>query len=179
MQEYRQEKSLIKQNILLYLQKIGITPYECYKRTGITRGILTQKNGISEENIAKFLAYYTDINVEWLITGQGNMFKDKPNDSPLNLNDIHGSDKIEKLKIEIEKLTSEINELRIKNNELNEKLITAQETIIKIMSEKFNTEGLTTSKDKPKHPRVKGFRNINDPHFRMVLDSLALKRHSR
>jgi len=70
MQENKQEKSFIKQNILSYLKKIGVTPYECYKKTGITRGVLTQNNGITEENILKFLAYYSEVDVTWLITGR-------------------------------------------------------------------------------------------------------------
>lgn len=53
----------------------GVTLYEFYKVSGVTRGILQQNNGISEDNIARFLAYATDINVEWLITGKGNMLK--------------------------------------------------------------------------------------------------------
>lgn len=74
MQEKRQEKSPIKQNILLYLAKKGVSPYEFYKESGVTRGILQQKNGISEDNIARFLAYAPDVSVEWLITGRGEMF---------------------------------------------------------------------------------------------------------
>lgn len=74
MQEKRQEKSPIKQNILLYLAKKGVSPYEFYKVSGVTRGILQQKNGISEDNIARFLAYAPDVSVEWLITGRGEMF---------------------------------------------------------------------------------------------------------
>lgn len=75
MQEKRQEKSQIKQNILLYLAKKGITAYEFYKSTGVTRGILTQNNGINEENLARFLAYAPDVNPNWLLTGQGPMLK--------------------------------------------------------------------------------------------------------
>lgn len=73
MQEKRQEKSPIKQNILLYLAKKGVSAYEFYKDSGVTRGILQQNNGISEDNIARFLAYAPDVSVEWLITGKGNM----------------------------------------------------------------------------------------------------------
>lgn len=73
MQEKRQKKSPIKQNILLYLAQKGVSPYEFYKESGVTRGILQQNNGISEDNIARFLAYAPDINVEWLITGRGEM----------------------------------------------------------------------------------------------------------
>ena len=81
MQEIKQEKSPIKQNILLYLANKGVTPYEFYKKSGVTRGILQQNNGISEENIARFLAFAPDINIEWLLTGRGNMLKGSEKDS--------------------------------------------------------------------------------------------------
>ena len=74
MQEKRQEKSPIKQNILLYLAQKGVSAYEFYKESGVTRGILQQNNGISEDNIARFLAYTPDVSIEWLITGRGSMF---------------------------------------------------------------------------------------------------------
>lgn len=77
MQENKQEKSLIKQNILLYLEKKGVTPYEFYKISGVTRGVLAQNNGISEDNISRFLAYAPDINPTWLLTGRGEMLLDK------------------------------------------------------------------------------------------------------
>lgn len=77
MQEKQQEKSPIKQNILLYLAEKGVTPYEFYKASGVTRGILQQNNGISEDNIARFLAYAPDVNIEWLITGKGDMLRNK------------------------------------------------------------------------------------------------------
>ena len=70
-----QEKSQIKQKILLYLTKKGITPYEFYKISGVTRGILTQNNGINEDNLARFIAYASDVNPEWLLTGEGEMLK--------------------------------------------------------------------------------------------------------
>ncbi len=77
MQEKRQEKSLIKQRILEYLKKNNITMYACYSNTGMTRGILSQNNGISEDSLLKFLAYYTDVNLEWLLLGQGEMLLNK------------------------------------------------------------------------------------------------------
>ncbi len=85
MQENKQEKSPIKQKILLYIESKGITQYEFYKNTGITRGILSQNNGISEENIARFLAYYKDVSIEWLLTGNGDMLK---SDTILTCNDV-------------------------------------------------------------------------------------------
>ncbi len=76
MQENKQEKSQIKQKILQYLQMKGVSPYEFYKSSGVTRGILQQNNGISEDNISRFLAYAPDVNIEWLIQGRGEMLRD-------------------------------------------------------------------------------------------------------
>lgn len=75
MQENKQEKSPIKQRILQYLGENRISMYDCYAKTGITRGILGQNNGISEDNLARFLAYYTEVNTEWLVTGRGSMLR--------------------------------------------------------------------------------------------------------
>lgn len=75
MQEKRQKKSPIKQKILLYLASKGVSSYEFYKESGVTRGILQQENGISEDNIARFLAYAPEVNIEWLLTGLGDMYK--------------------------------------------------------------------------------------------------------
>lgn len=77
MQENRQEKSQIKQKILLYLKNKGISEYKFYKESGVTRGILQQNNGISEDNIARFIAYAPDVSIAWLIAGEGAMLKTK------------------------------------------------------------------------------------------------------
>jgi phage repressor protein C with HTH and peptisase S24 domain len=71
------KKSTIKQNILQYVDYLGITKYTFYKNTGITRGVLDQDTGMSEENIARFLAQYPDVNPDWLIFGSGEMLKTK------------------------------------------------------------------------------------------------------
>ncbi len=76
-----QEKSPIKQKILQYLSHKGISTYEFYKNAGVTRGILTQNNGISEDNLARFLAYACDINPLWLFSGEGEMLKQEQNGS--------------------------------------------------------------------------------------------------
>lgn len=76
MQENKQEKSPIKQRIVQYLTKTGISAYEFYKKSGVTRGVLSQNNGITEDNIARFLVYAPDISLEWLLTGKGSMIKE-------------------------------------------------------------------------------------------------------
>lgn len=77
MQEKRHESSTIKRNILRYLESRGISQYQCYKDTGITRGVLGQSTGISEDNLIKFLDHYRDVSIEWLITGEGDMLLDE------------------------------------------------------------------------------------------------------
>lgn len=77
MQENKQEKSPIKGRILQYLEIKGITKYAFYKDSGVSRGILDQSTGISEENIARFLDYARDISLLWLITGEGDIFRAK------------------------------------------------------------------------------------------------------
>lgn len=61
MKENMRDFSILKQRILQYLDFKGITKYECYKNTGITNGVLSQPNGMSEDNLLKFLSYYSDI----------------------------------------------------------------------------------------------------------------------
>lgn len=63
------------------MAKKGVSEYEYYKLSGTTRGVLRQNNGISEDNISRFLAYAPDVNPEWLLTGRGSMLKSK---SPLD-----------------------------------------------------------------------------------------------
>lgn len=73
MQENKQEKSPIKQRILLFLAHKGVSPYEFYKKSGVTRGVLAQNNGISEDNLSRFIAFFPTVNIIWLITGKGDM----------------------------------------------------------------------------------------------------------
>ncbi len=69
------EISFLKQNILKYLDFKGVSKYEFYQKTGISNGILSQNNGLSEDNTLKFLSYYTDVNTEWLFCNIGSMIK--------------------------------------------------------------------------------------------------------
>lgn len=67
------ENSVIKERIMQYLEYKGISKYKFYQETGITNGILSKNNGISEENLLNFLSCYRDISPNWLLTGEGSM----------------------------------------------------------------------------------------------------------
>ena len=71
MQEKEQKISPIKQRILKYAESLGISKREFYAKIGVSRGTLESKTGITEDVLAKFIATYPNISVEWLLTGEG------------------------------------------------------------------------------------------------------------
>ena len=77
MQQNKRDFSVIKRRILQYLELKGITKYAFYRDTGTTNGVLSQPNGISEENLLRFLSYYNDVNPIWLLTGEGEILLTK------------------------------------------------------------------------------------------------------
>lgn len=69
------EISPIKKSILKYVDYQNISKYKFYQESGTTRGVLDKSSGITEENIAKFIAYAEYLNIDCLITGNGEMQK--------------------------------------------------------------------------------------------------------
>lgn len=102
MQEKSHKKSIVKQNILQIIEIKGLTKYDFYKKTRITRGVLDQNNGMSEENIARFLAYFTDIDANWLLTGEGSMYR-----SPAVMNEAPPPDRDEVVRLLREKVADQ------------------------------------------------------------------------
>lgn len=102
MQEKSHKKSIVKQNILQIIEIKGLTKYDFYKKTRITRGVLDQNNGMSEDNIARFLAYFTDIDANWLLTGEGSMYR-----SPAVMNEAPPPDRDEVVRLLREKVADQ------------------------------------------------------------------------
>lgn len=75
MQEKEQKISPIKDRILKFAETLGISKREFYATISVSRGTLESKTGITEDVVAKFIAKYPDVSIEWLITGEGNMLK--------------------------------------------------------------------------------------------------------
>ncbi|AQX86515.1 helix-turn-helix transcriptional regulator [Elizabethkingia bruuniana] len=69
------EKSILKERIMQYLDYKGIKRSKFYEDTGVSNGVLSQNNGLSEDNLMRFLNFYTEVNPAWLLTGSGNMLK--------------------------------------------------------------------------------------------------------
>lgn len=84
MQENTHNILPIKSRILDYLSAEGMTPAEFYRKSGITRGVLSQPNGISEENLLRFFLCFPDANPDWLISGRGSRKRNVPNCNSVN-----------------------------------------------------------------------------------------------
>ena len=77
MKEIAREISVLKRRILEYADSKGIKKYEIYQNTGISNGVLSQKGGLSEDNVMRFLSHYSDLSPEWLLTGKGAMLREQ------------------------------------------------------------------------------------------------------
>jgi SOS-response transcriptional repressor LexA len=77
MQAEIQNISPIKQRILLFADTLGISKRKFYENIGVSRGTLESTSGITEDVMAKFIAKYSEINLSWLLVGEGEMLKSK------------------------------------------------------------------------------------------------------
>lgn len=68
-------QSPIKQRILEFARRQGLTKRELYERTGISRGTLESPSGITEDILMKFMIEFPQVSVAWLIEGEGSMMR--------------------------------------------------------------------------------------------------------
>ncbi|WP_297628003.1 S24 family peptidase [uncultured Rikenella sp.] len=64
-----------KERLLQYLEYKGINKNKFYIQTGVSNGTLDKSSGLTLETVEKFYSIYPDINIVWLLTGQGEMLK--------------------------------------------------------------------------------------------------------
>lgn len=106
--------SQLKERIRLFSKNQGISMREIYEKTGISDGTFSNSSGLNEENLLKMFSYFTCLDANWLLTGQGSMIKEtgKLNSSVLETNQ-NSEDKyilalqekmIQKLEKELEKI---------------------------------------------------------------------------
>jgi uncharacterized protein YlxW (UPF0749 family) len=74
--------SPIKQRILLYADNKGYSKRKIYLDTGISNGVLDKESGLTEDNIERFVSTYKDVNIEWLLTGNGDMLRHQDSPKP-------------------------------------------------------------------------------------------------
>lgn len=67
-----------KRRLVKYLTIKGISASDFYRTTGLKRGLIDNdklSQQLSSDKIAIIIENYKDLNVEWLITGEGEMIK--------------------------------------------------------------------------------------------------------
>jgi len=67
---------LIIDRILKIIEIKDLNKSQFYKKTGLSNGFLDKVKDIGASKIEYILNSFPDVNAEWLITGQGSMFKD-------------------------------------------------------------------------------------------------------
>lgn len=76
------KKSPVKDRILSYLEYRGLSENEFYRESKVSRRVLKQETGISEDNLLKFLAYDQKtshgqrVSLDWLLRGEGPMLEE-------------------------------------------------------------------------------------------------------
>ena len=68
---------MIRERIIKYLDYKGITKYKFYKDTGLSNGFLDKEGAIGSDKCEKISYQYSDLSLEWLITGTGEMIKNE------------------------------------------------------------------------------------------------------
>jgi repressor LexA len=67
--------NMIQDRIVKYIDFKGITKYRFYKETGLSNGSLDKNGAIGSDKCEKICLQYPDLNIDWLITGRGDMLK--------------------------------------------------------------------------------------------------------
>ena len=117
MQGKEQKISPIKQRILQFADSLNISKRDFYTKIGVSRGTLESKTGITEDILAKFIATFPDVSIDWLMQGKGEMVKKN-----LLERNISGDVAVELVLSRDEKLIRENERLLIRVEELEKKL---------------------------------------------------------
>lgn len=96
----------IKDRLIYILEIKNISKNKFYQDTGVTYGILSQKNELKCDTLMKFLIYLPDVNVEWILFEKGSILRKEGEKTTENTEEFVVSEKI-------------FRELLEKNEELN------------------------------------------------------------
>lgn len=72
------EKNLSdKEKIKQFLEYKGISKNKFYVQTGLSVGFLDSGNSLGVDRLRTIVNIYPDLNIEWVVTGEGSMTKTK------------------------------------------------------------------------------------------------------
>ena len=91
-----------KHNLLKYLEIKNEKKPDFYRKTGLSNGFLDKNEHISSKNLEIIISIYTDLNLYWLITGEGSMYR-----SPAVMNEAPPPDRDEVVRLLREKVADQ------------------------------------------------------------------------
>lgn len=65
----------IKERLIHILDIKNISRNKFYQDTGVAYGILSQKNELKCDTLVKFITYFPDVNIEWILFEKGEMLR--------------------------------------------------------------------------------------------------------
>lgn len=77
-----------KERMLKYLNAKGVTQYNFSKETGLSNGFLKSGSSISSDNLELISKIYIDLNLIWVITGNGEMVIGETKKNPIDIQDL-------------------------------------------------------------------------------------------
>jgi hypothetical protein len=121
-----------KSRLIDFLEFKKIKKSQFYKSTGLGNGFLDKNNNVNSDKIEIIASFYSDLNIEWLITGRGKMLRGEEPDAgppaPIKLPTVEGTNLIAEIKQQAEQIgilkneNKHQNELIKKLNAENERL---------------------------------------------------------
>lgn len=125
----------MKERILQFIEYKRLSKNKFYKETGLSNGILDKQGGISSDSLEKIYYVYPEINLDWLLTGKGEMLKKEGLVQQAHNNisstitqhqTIHAPEEYQELKEENKRLTQENSSLKDKIIQLMEEKISVK-----------------------------------------------------
>jgi len=134
----------IRERLRKFIDYKGISRYKFYKDLGLSNGFLDKEGNIGSDKCEKIIYQYPDLNIIWLITGEGDMLYNSTknhnvNQSIIGNNNIstgYGSIEVSGEKLEEKLILSQ--QLEEKNNQIKDLLIEQkklQNTISKLQKQ--------------------------------------------
>ena len=122
MQSNIQNISPIKQRILQFVANLGISKREFYSLTGISRGTLESKTGMT-----KLFTTYPNLSPIWIFTGKGEKFQSQQDEIPTYFAPEQNIE--DKLLCIIAKKDSEIRELAEEVGKLKQEILQLKNSV--------------------------------------------------
>lgn len=111
----------IRERLRKFIDYKGISRYKFYKDLGLSNGFLDKEGNIGSDKCEKIIYQYPDLNIIWLITGEGDMLYNSTKNHNVNQSIIGNNN-----------ISTGYGSIEVSGEKLEEKLILSQQLEEKI-----------------------------------------------